>query len=42
MRFADSCPAILSIGTAVPPYQITQDDSCTWVSDSLPPSSVRR
>ena len=42
MRYADPCPAILSIGTAVPPYQIAQSDVCTWVSDSLVASPAQR
>ncbi len=35
MRFANTVPAIVSIGTAVPPYRIAQADVCTWVSESL-------
>lgn len=35
MRNVDPAPAILSIGTAVPPHRITQSSVCAWVSDSL-------
>lgn len=42
MQCADPCPAILSIGTAVPPYQIVQSAVCTWVSDSLEASPAQR
>lgn len=42
MRLADPCPAILSIGTAVPPYQIIQSAICTWVGDSLEASPAQR
>lgn len=42
MRCADPCPAILSIGTAVPPYQSAQSALCTWVSDSLEASPALR
>jgi len=42
MQYADPCPAILSIGTAVPPHQISQSDVCTWVSDSLEASPAQR
>lgn len=42
MRFADPSPAIISIGTAVPPHQVTQDAMCAWVSDSLKASPTQR
>ncbi|NTW01696.1 MAG: type III polyketide synthase [Oscillochloris sp.] len=42
MPWVDSCPAILAIGTAVPPHQITQADVYTWVSESLQASPAQR
>jgi predicted naringenin-chalcone synthase len=42
MRLADSSPAILSIGTAVPPHRITQDEACAWVSESIGASPAQR
>ncbi len=42
MRFIDPSPAILAIGTAVPPYRITQAEVCAWVSDSLDASPSQR
>jgi predicted naringenin-chalcone synthase len=42
MRFVDPGPAILSIGTAVPAYQLTQVEICAWVSDSLEASPPQR
>lgn len=42
MRSVDPGPAILAIGTAVPPYRITQADACAWVSDSLQAGQPQR